>query len=381
MLLWFSFAILSAAVLAVVLRPMWSAAPDASRASASIVYRDQLTELDNELKRGLIGPAEADAARTEIARRLLAEAESDEARTARATHPSLTRLSTAVAVVAPLCAIGIYLAVGSPWASDQPLSARFAPTPESAQIAKLVMAVEERLRLRPDDGQGWDVIAPVYLRQGRYGKAADAYAQASRLLGETPKRLAGFAEATVLGNEGVVTEPARAAFEKLTRLAPDEIEPRFWLAVADQQAGRRVEAASAFRALMTHPAVSTSWKQLLTEHLESLRAQDPSAPPSTAARLGEGARSPTPADVSAAAQMNPDDRQRMIEDMVQGLATRLETAPRDLAGWQRLIRAHAVLGRRDAALEALKTARSTFVGEPEPLSALGDLARSLGLDT
>ncbi len=54
---------------------------------------------------------------------------------------------------------------------------------------------------------------------------------------------------------------------------------------------------------------------------------------------------------------------------------------RDLAGWQRLIRALTVLGRKDEAVAALGRARKSLADEPTALAALSDLAKSLGLGT
>jgi cytochrome c-type biogenesis protein CcmH len=67
--------------------------------------------------------------------------------------------------------------------------------------------------------------------------------------------------------------------------------------------------------------------------------------------------------------------------MVQGLAERLKSQGNDLPGWQRLIRAYVVMGRKDDALAALKAARGNFTDEPGSLSALTELARALGLET
>jgi cytochrome c-type biogenesis protein CcmH len=69
----------------------------------------------------------------------------------------------------------------------------------------------------------------------------------------------------------------------------------------------------------------------------------------------------------------------MIEQMVAGLDQRLSEDGRDLAGWQRLIRAYTVLGRRDDALAALARARAALAQETQSLEALGELAKSLGL--
>jgi cytochrome c-type biogenesis protein CcmH len=81
-----------------------------------------------------------------------------------------------------------------------------------------------------------------------------------------------------------------------------------------------------------------------------------------------------------AIQSLPEDaRKKVIEDMVAGLDQRLRDNGRDLEGWQRLIRAYSVLGRRDDALAALERARAAMAGEAPSLEALGTLARSLGL--
>ena len=62
MLLWAGIAVLSAAVLAFVLRPLLSAAQPAPESHAAAVYRDQLLEIDAELERGLLASEEAEAA-------------------------------------------------------------------------------------------------------------------------------------------------------------------------------------------------------------------------------------------------------------------------------------------------------------------------------
>jgi cytochrome c-type biogenesis protein CcmH len=369
MLLWISFAVLSAAVLIAVLRPLWSARRPVGAGHPTEIYRDQLAEIDAEVERGLLSAGEAEEARIEIARRLLAsESRSDrprDAASASRTPARAVRLATVLGAMVPLLAIGLYLVIGSPAQPDQPLAMRARPPVEAADLGKLVAAVEKRLAEKPDDGQGWDVIAPVYLRQGRYPEAVNAYSRALALLGDSPRRLAGFAEATVLQNEGLVTEPARAAYEKLARLEPKRFEPRFWLALAKEQSGRASEAVADFRALLADAEPDAPWRPLVEERIAIL----------------EGRASEAAAPRAQAPDMSSADRQRMIEDMVQGLAERLKSQGNDLPGWQRLIRAYVVMGRKDDALAALKAARGNFTDEPGSLSALTELARALGLET
>lgn len=400
MLLWVGFAVLAAGVLVAVLRPLWATGGAAGDVDPAAVYRDQLAEIATDRERGLIDQVEAEAARIEIARRLLA-ASGEAGERGAATPPphvegggsgaatSITaptphrRLAAALGICVPLAAIAIYLAVGAPGRPDMPLSARLKAPIETADVARLIASVEARLAAHPEDGQGWDVIAPVYLRMGAFAKAIDAYARAMRILGETPKRLAGFAEATVLANDGTVTEAAREAWEKLARLDPARPEPRFWLAMAKEQAGSLEEAAAEYKALLAGAEADAPWRPLLEERIAAIEARRGEGRGSGGAASGTGSapRGPSEADIAAADKLAPADRQRMIEGMVEGLAAKLAADGRDLTGWQRLIRAYAVLGRREKALDALRSARGHFRDEQGSMAALAELARSLGLET
>lgn len=68
-----------------------------------------------------------------------------------------------------------------------------------------------------------------------------------------------------------------------------------------------------------------------------------------------------------------------IRSMVDGLAERLTRAPRDVAGWTRLMRSRVVLGEKDVAITALQTALDVFKDDSAASSQLAAAARDLGL--
>jgi cytochrome c-type biogenesis protein CcmH len=377
MVLWIAFAVLTAAVLAAVLAPLGRNRREAATADAGAVevYRDQLGELDAERARGLIEESDAAAAKIEIARRLLASAaEAVQVSTAPATDSSSRRpLAIAIAVLIPLLTLAGYLTYGSPGLPGYPHAARTQVALENAQIGELVAKVEARLREHPEDGEGWDVIAPVYLRLGRLRDAADAFARAVRLKGESVRRLAGLAESSVLAADGVVTEDARLAYEKILKLEPGRPEARFWLALAKEQDGRLADAVADYKSLLSGAPADAPWRaavdQRIAEVSQRLGGAQPSAP----------LRGPSAEDMVAAEKLAPADRARMIAGMVDGLAQRLKRDGRDLSGWLRLVNAYVVLGRKDDALTALADARKTFGGDEKALSELAALAKNLGL--
>jgi cytochrome c-type biogenesis protein CcmH len=379
MLLWIAFALLTAAVLAWVLAPLARAAPagDAqasAEAGTRAVYRDQLAEIEAERAGGLIGAAEAEAARIEISRRLLTSAARSEDATTPRGAAQHGRVALATAAAVPLLTLALYLAYGSPGM----LSAARTETAarDQAQLARMVAQVEARLRQAPDDGKGWEVIAPVYLKLGRFVDAAAAYANAAKLQGESVKLLAGLAEASILAKNGIVTEEARTAYERLLRLEPGRVEPRFWLAMGKEQDGRLADALADYRALLNEAPPDATYRGAVETRVNEVSARIAAPRGKEAAKAPTG---PTAADLEAATKLSPEQREQMITGMVEGLAQRLKSDGKDLAGWQRLLRAYTVLGRHAEARAALAEARRNFEGDARALSALSGLAATLGL--
>jgi cytochrome c-type biogenesis protein CcmH len=376
MLLWILFALMTAAVLAAVLAPLARppAHADQRRLGSLAVYRDQLEELEADRARGLIEAEEAAASKIEISRRLLSDAG---VRGPRRRQTGLAerwhgRLAILAAGLVPLVAMALYLAQGSPGVPAFPAAVQSQVAVEQAGILELVARVEARLREHPGDGEGWGAVAPVYLKLGRYRDAADAYARAIKLKGQSVKLLAGFAEASMLANDGIVSEEARRAYERILELEPARIEARFWLAVAKEQDGMLAEALSEYRALLAAAPVAAPWRAAVSARLDEV-----------AQRLGTDGKpaspGPTAADVAAAQALSPDERSRMIAGMVEGLARRLKENGKDLSGWQRLLNAYVVLDRKSDARAALAEARRHFAGDERALSELSALAASLGL--
>ena len=389
MLLWIILACLTAIVLLVLLRPLASVGSDDRSVDAfdSAVYRDQLGEIDRDRARGLIGEEEAEAARVEIARRLLAADSKAEASAGISSGTGRARAATiAVAVALPLLALGLYIVYGSPRLPDQPLAARLQDPSSDQNLEALVARVEARLREHPEEGEGWDVIAPVYMGWQRYADAADAYAQAIRLLGESAKRLSGQGQALVLANNGVVTEEARRALERAVELDQTLLEPRILLAIAKEQDGQFQAAIEGWRALLDKAPKDAPWREMVEKKIVTAEAHLASKPMteaegSTSQQLEKG---PGDADLAAsqnpaAQNMNLAERQAMIETMVQRLATKLDQDGGDLAGWLKLVRAYSVLERKADALKALERAKSQFSGDAEALQQLDALAAELGL--
>ena len=234
MVLWMIFALLAGATLIGILYPFLRSKPPVLDEAAydTAVFKDQLHEIADEEERGVISKAEAQAARTEVSRRLLAAAEGGKKKAKLAIARSASGATLAlvsVFLLVPVASTALYLVYGSPGLPDQPLAARLQAPDGHQDIAALVARVEARLREDPQDGRGWEVLAPVYLRQRRFADAANAYGKAAQLLGETPRRLIEFGNALVLANNGIVNEHARAILQRALAQDDSLIRAHFWL--------------------------------------------------------------------------------------------------------------------------------------------------------
>jgi len=362
-------AMLVAAMLAVLL-------PLARRTRRTVVvsvtpldlHRLRLAEIARDLDRGLLDPSSAEAARNEAARLLLRSADrGGAAQTAAAQDGEAAtgplRRRRVVALVAliglPALVLPLYAWLGSPGVPARPFSAGLAADPGRADIATLIGQVEAHLAQRPDDGKGFEVIAPIYLRVGRYQDALRARSEALRLLGETPDRLGGLAEASIAVAGGVVTREAAEALDKALSLDPKNPKARYLKAVALEQDGKRDEAAAILEAMLDEAPPGASWRAGVEAHLASLV-------------LPAGGQAAVIAGLPRAQQGDA------IRAMVEGLAARLEQQGGSAEEWARLIRSYAVLGEAEKARAALAKARAALPDEASR-ARLAQIARAAGL--
>lgn len=368
MLFWIIAASLTlCACLAVLLPVVRDGKPAAADADFDLeVYQDQLAELDRDVARGTIERTEAEQARAEIGRRILKLA-GDQKATSYAAGARLGRVVLTFAVLAvPVASWGIYTATGSPHLPAQPLHARLGGDPAQSSVEELVARAEGHLAANPGDGRGWDVLAPIYYRIGRFQDASVAYRNAIRLLGSTAAREVGLGEAIAAEAGGMVTTEAQEAFERALALEPQNPRAQFLLATALAQEGRREEAAAAWRAMQAGLAPDSPWRGAIAQAL---------------ARLDEEAGTPGPSaqDMEAAALMSDKDRAEMIDNMVAGLDRRLRDNPQDAEGWRRLVQSYVVLGRLDEAGDALARGLEALGRDSEAASELIDFAAARGV--
>jgi cytochrome c-type biogenesis protein CcmH len=355
-MVWFVLAGMAACAVLAAVWPLLRASPGAKADPAgneAAFYKAQLEEIKRDVDRGLLPQGEAEGARAEAARRLIAAASGLPV----APPPARRyRIAAAVLIAAGLPAIAfpLYARLGQPALPDEPLASR--QTAPQIDIAAAVAAVEKRLIEKPDDGKGWAVIAPVYMRLERYSDAAHAYSEALRLLGEDALRRAAYGEALVAAAGGVVTDEARQAFDRALAEQPGQPQARFYRALAEEQDGKKADAARDYQSLLADSPPDAPWRSVVNARLAALNGE------------------PAPATDAI-----PEAQRPMIEGMVSRLATRLASNGGSVDEWSRLIRAYAVLHEADKAKAALADAHKALASNANAVASLDALARDLGL--
>lgn len=258
MLFWTLLALMTAAAVLAVLWPLSRTPRVAGEAAGLAVYRDQLAEIETDRARGLLPASEAEAARIEVSRRLLTAAESR----APEADASLARrrLAAILALIGvPALSLSLYLYLGAPEFPDAPLAARASLPVEQQDIGMLIGRLEQRLAQNPDHGEGWELIAPIYLRAGRTGDAVAAQENAIRILGATAAREIALGEYLRIAN-GRISAESKAAFERALALDANASPALFYLGLEAEQSGNLADARKFWSRVVERAKDKDPWR-------------------------------------------------------------------------------------------------------------------------
>jgi cytochrome c-type biogenesis protein CcmH len=359
MILWPIFGLMTLAAVFAVWWPLARGQKSVRSGSDIAVYRDQLDEIGRDQAAGLIGGVEAEAARVEVSRRLIAAAETEKAASAVAAPGAAGRhrfVTLAAAIVLlPLGAGIIYLSLGSPNLAPVSMNATADGQPPLPQgIEQTIAEVETFLEANPKNGRAWELLAPVYLRLGRFDDAVRARRNALEIFGPDAARLGDLGEAIVVASNGVVTAEAKGLFERANAADPEDVMAQYYLGLSAKQEGRRDEALKRWTALVSGAREGAEWLPMIRNAIARIDDKEPSvvaAAPSTAVAP-------------------PEHNGGAIEAMVERLAERLKKDGSDVAGWIQLVRSYRVLGKADKVKTAVADAHAALSNNQEALRSL-----------
>jgi cytochrome c-type biogenesis protein CcmH len=248
---WLLATLMTLVALAIVLVPMLrvrraSDAPTARDANLAVL-RGQRREIEADVANGTL-PADArDEALAELVRR--AEDDLSPATDTRAPISKRPWVAVAVAAVAiPVLAFGLYLAIGTPSATDPAAIARAEPQ-NDAQMTALVESLAKKVRERPDDARGWELLARSMAALGRFSEAVVAYERLTKLAPGNPDVLADYADALAMAQGRTLKGRPYELVQQALAIDPLHRKSLALAGTAAMDAGDLKSAAKYFEAL------------------------------------------------------------------------------------------------------------------------------------
>ena len=262
-------ALLVVAVLFVAL-PLWrgrSVNNAVERNAANLqILRDQLAELDTDLKNGLLAPELHEQGKRELESRVLEEVAGAGQTAAPAGASPFRALAIGLSAMLAFLSIGVYLAVGTPDA--------FLPANPHAGVSDMggvartdnaISTLEQKVQADPADATSLVMLARSYMEAERYAESARAYAELVKLVPGEAWVWADYADAAAMAQGQTLRGKPTEYINKALALDPNNMKS---LALAGSAAMERGDFAVAIK------------------HWEKLRVQLP--PDSEDARAIEG---------------------------------------------------------------------------------------------
>lgn len=229
------------------------------------VYRDRRRELQADRESGRLTAEEAERALDELvaeAARQFPDADAalqapDPSKARR--HPALATAALA-ALAVPLVALGVYSAIGTPAIVGQDAS---APEVGQARIAQAIQELEARVRTKPDDAEGWTLLAEALRMQNEPARAAQAYSKAVALLPPDARLLADYAETLAMVHNGEFAGKPMDLLDQALRIDPRDTKALSLMAAARYRSGNVAEALRLLRVLIAEiPAGAPEYAQM-----------------------------------------------------------------------------------------------------------------------
>jgi cytochrome c-type biogenesis protein CcmH len=236
------------AALLIVLPPIWRsreiAAADQDQRNIAIA-RQRLAELQEQLRAGALTQAQYEEQRAEL--EVALSEDLDIPSQAKASGTKGRWMVFVLVLLVPLSALTLYAGLGSYASLNQPGDNSAMPGPE--EINRMVAGLAARMKSNPNDAQGWLMLGRSYKYLQQYPEAADAFAQAYRLLGDQAEVLLSYADALAMANDGRLSgKPAELVFKALA-LEPNNMTGLWLGGMAKAEAGDAAGAVQLWRKL------------------------------------------------------------------------------------------------------------------------------------
>ena len=196
------------------------------------IYRDQLTELEADLRNGLVSEDQYAQDRQEIGRRLLEDTASSQSKKTPGSAVSARNTAYLIGIGLPLVAVIFYINVGYPKSFNAnppptiPTSSSSTEQPppterSQEQIQANIDKLAKRLESNPSDAQGWTMLARSYSSMEKYSEAANAYGKLTELTPNDADLWAEYAFTVAMANGRSLTGKPMELINRALKVDPN----------------------------------------------------------------------------------------------------------------------------------------------------------------
>ncbi|MDE2497061.1 MAG: tetratricopeptide repeat protein [Xanthomonadaceae bacterium] len=155
-------------------------------------------------------------------------------------------LALVLVLVAPPIVLGAYLMVGTPQAL-QPLQT----TPDHADLAEATEQLRASLAKKPDNAQGWALLAQAYSALNQPQQALDALNHLLKLKPDDPDAMVAWVEAAAeTSPTHQIDDASRAKLQRALQIEPSHQRALWLLGISDFQRGDYADAAKQWKTLL-----------------------------------------------------------------------------------------------------------------------------------
>jgi cytochrome c-type biogenesis protein CcmH len=239
------------------------------------VYRDQLAELDNDLRADILTQEQYEQSKRELQQRMLQDIPQGETMTTATVGGSHKNVATITltALAIPLLAVSLYLWLGNtkallpqPAVEQMPM-AGMTDEAGHANISSVLENLTARLREQPDDVEGWLMLGRTYAIMRRFTDAKSAYERVMALAPDNPEFITDYADIVAMVNDGSLIGKPEELINQALRLDPANPKALALAGTAEFEKKRYKQAAGYWEKLLAQVPPETELAQSVRDSI------------------------------------------------------------------------------------------------------------------
>jgi len=248
MTFWIICALLILVAMPFVVVPLWRTTQQSNavlRDAANLeIFRDQIAEMDADLRNGLLTQELYEQGKRELQSRLLDEVKEEPQGSSIVVRNPLKALAIILAVLLPLASAGLYWQIGNTdvLSPDAALSATGGMG--DIRSSDAIKALEEKVAQNPSDGESLLLLARAYGELERYGDSVKAYEKLTEFVNDEAWIWADYADMLAMVHGQKLAGPPTKLIDKALALDPNHPKS---LALAGSAAMERGDYTAAIR--------------------------------------------------------------------------------------------------------------------------------------